>query len=145
MEHFSQNEAETEALARDFARGLQGGETLCLYGELGAGKSVFCRALIRTLCGHPEMEVPSPTFTLAQVYDGYPDQAFPVWHFDLYRLVSPEEVYEIGWEEAIGQALCLIEWPERLGRLLPSRRTDVTLVPVPGQPNHRAIRIERHE
>jgi tRNA threonylcarbamoyl adenosine modification protein YjeE len=145
LEQISTNEAETEAIARSFGRALGAGDVVCLRGTLGAGKSVFCRALIRCLCGLPDLEVPSPTFTLAQIYEGHPGQRFPIWHFDLYRLTSPEEIYEIGWEEALGQALVLIEWPERLGALLPSRRTDVTLTSVPGQANHRQIRIERHE
>lgn len=145
LEQLCTNEAETEAMARAFARGLARSDVVCLWGGLGAGKSVFCRAMIRELCGDQGLEVPSPTFTLAQVYEGYAGQEFPVWHLDLYRLSAPEEVYEIGWEEALGQALVLIEWPERLGVLLPSRRADVTLEPVPGHPNHRQIRIERHE
>ncbi len=145
MDHLSRNEAETEAFAVKFVQELSQPSVVCLRGGLGAGKSVFCRALIRALCGMPGLEVPSPTFTLAQVYEGYPGQKFPIWHFDLYRLSAPEEVYEIGWEEAVGAALVLIEWPERVGALLPERRTDVTLSSVPGEPNHRIITIERHE
>lgn len=145
LEQLSQTEAETEAIARSFGLTLGPGDAVCLWGGLGAGKSVFCRALIRSLCAAPELEVPSPTFTLVQTYEGGEVPGFAIWHFDFYRLASPEEVYETGWEEALGQGLILAEWPERLGALLPSRRTDVTLAAVPGHPNHRQIRIERHE
>ena len=111
----------TAALARDLAPRLRAGDVLLLEGDLGAGKSSFARALIRALPGpagedRSGEEVPSPTFTLVQIYERRPAA---VWHFDLYRLSDPEEVYELGWEEALGGALLLVEWPERLGRLAP--------------------------
>jgi tRNA threonylcarbamoyladenosine biosynthesis protein TsaE len=117
------DEAATRALARGLAALLKPGDLVAFHGDLGAGKTTFIRALINALPGAAE-EVPSPTFTLVQTYLRAP---FEVWHFDLYRLERPEEVYELGWEEAGGEAVVLIEWPGRLGPLLPSRRLDVVL------------------
>jgi tRNA threonylcarbamoyladenosine biosynthesis protein TsaE len=116
------DEAATEALAARLAARAAGGDVLALRGELGAGKTRFARAFIRALGGSGE--VPSPTFTLVQVYDVAPA---PVWHFDLYRLKSPEEAWELGIEEAFAAGISLIEWPEKLGPLLPRRRLDITL------------------
>ena len=103
---------------------------LCLWGTLGAGKTAFVRALIAAVAGAP-VEVPSPTFTLVQVYDL---PAGPLWHFDLYRLTDAAEVHELGWEEALAGRLVAVEWPDRLGRLLPRRRLDLVLTAVPAAP-----------
>lgn len=126
--YISASEDDTARLAQQCAADLKPGDILCLYGDLGMGKSVFARALIRHLAGDPALEVPSPTFTLVQTYD---TPRAPLWHFDLYRLKDPEEVYELGWEEALGEAICLIEWPERLGPLLPATRIDIHLSLLP--------------
>ncbi len=113
--------AQTEALAARLAKTLKAGDIVALEGPLGAGKTVFARGLIRAF--NPSVgEVPSPTFTLAQLYNA-PD--FDIWHFDLYRLKAPEEAYEIGIEEAFSGALSILEWPEKLGRLLPRRHKRV--------------------
>lgn len=120
--------AATAALGRRLAGLARGGDVIALSGDLGVGKTSFARAYINALPGlagvpAPE-EVPSPTFTLVQTYRRRPAD---VWHFDLYRLERPEEAYELGIEEAFGSAISLIEWPERLGPLLPARRLDLTL------------------
>ncbi len=112
----------TRALAARLAPLLRAGDIVALSGELGAGKTFFARAIIQAL-GGPE-EVPSPTFTLVQTYDLKP---VPVWHFDLYRLANPEDAYELDIEDAFSDAISLIEWPERLGALLPDDRLDVDL------------------
>ena len=116
------DEAATAALAQRLAPELEAGDLLALWGDLGSGKTSFARALIRALAGAAEEEVPSPTFTLVQIYDGRPA---PVWHFDLYRIRDPEEVLELGWEQALAEAIVLVEWPERLGPLLPADRLDL--------------------
>jgi tRNA threonylcarbamoyladenosine biosynthesis protein TsaE len=114
--------AETALLAARLAPLLRAGDVVALSGELGAGKTFFARAVIQAL-GGPE-EVPSPTFTLVQTYDLAP---VPVWHFDLYRLTKPEDAHELDIEDAFVDAISLIEWPERLGALLPADRLDVHL------------------
>ena len=121
----SLTEADTIKAATEFAATLRPGDTILLTGDLGAGKSVFCRAIIRTLTGQPELEVPSPTYTLIQAYD---TPAAPIWHFDLYRLKTPDEIFELGWEDAQAGGICLIEWPDRLGPYTPRkvRRVAIT-------------------
>lgn len=130
--------AATEALARRLAPLLAAGDRLLLYGTLGAGKTHFARALLHALpgpAGSAEEAVPSPTFTLVQLYDR---DLGPVWHFDLYRLADPEEVWELGWEEALA-GLVLVEWPERLGRLLPAGALSITFAPDPAGPGRIAV------
>jgi tRNA threonylcarbamoyladenosine biosynthesis protein TsaE len=112
----------TERLAAMLAGIIRRGDVIALEGPLGAGKTAFARAFIRVLGGGEE--VPSPTFTLVQVYDLAPA---PVWHFDLYRIGKPGEIYELGIEEGLAEGICLIEWPGRLGPLLPAERLDLRL------------------
>jgi tRNA threonylcarbamoyladenosine biosynthesis protein TsaE len=109
-------------LAKPLAEALRPGDVVALWGDLGVGKTTFARVLIQALVGE-EINVPSPTFTLVQTYDSLHGE---VWHCDLYRLKDPEEAFELGVEDAFHQAICLIEWPERLGGLLPHRRIDIT-------------------
>lgn len=101
----------TAALGRALAARLGAGDTLLLNGGLGAGKTHLARALIQTLLSVPE-DVPSPSFTLVQTYDG---PGFEIWHADLYRLSGADDVGELGLDMATAQALTLIEWPDRLG------------------------------
>jgi tRNA threonylcarbamoyladenosine biosynthesis protein TsaE len=117
------DEAATEALARRLAAVIRSGDVVALWGGLGAGKTAFARAFIRA-AGDPAEEVPSPTFTLVQTYAL---AAGPCWHFDLYRLRSPDEAWELGIEDAFAEGIVLIEWPERLGSLLPAERLDIHL------------------
>jgi tRNA threonylcarbamoyladenosine biosynthesis protein TsaE len=119
------DEAHTAALGAAVAGVLGKGEAVCLSGPLGAGKSVLARGLIRALSPN-EADIPSPTFTLVQFYKG---PRFAIAHFDLYRLKSPEEAYEIGLDEALIDGAAVIEWPERLGHHLPRDRLDIELVP----------------
>ncbi|KNG93899.1 hypothetical protein ATO11_10690 [Pseudaestuariivita atlantica] len=112
----------TEAFAQAWARVLRAGDVVLLEGGIGAGKTAFARALIQSRLAEPE-DVPSPTFTLVQTYDT-PD--FEIWHCDLYRVSGPGEVIELGLEEAMETALCLIEWPERLGDLRPADAVTLT-------------------
>lgn len=109
-------EDDTSRFAASMAKIVASGDVLLLEGEIGAGKSAFARGLIRALAG-AEIEVPSPTFTLVQTYDLVPA---PVWHCDLYRLTHPDEAFELGLEEAFETAICLIEWPDRLGSDVPA-------------------------
>jgi tRNA threonylcarbamoyladenosine biosynthesis protein TsaE len=116
----------TAGLARKIAAEARATDVIALWGDLGTGKTEFARAFIHARPGGGDVaEVPSPTFTLVQVYDLVP----PVWHFDLYRLSRADDVWELGFEEALAEAIVLIEWPERLGSLLPARRLDIELTP----------------
>ena len=94
---------------------LRRGDAVLLEGPLGAGKSAFARALLRTLLSGPELEVPSPSYTLVQLYDA---PVGPVHHFDLWRLDGPASVTELGWDDA-RDGVVLVEWPDRLGALRP--------------------------
>ncbi len=116
------DEAATAALGERLGAVARAGDVIALVGDLGAGKTTLARALIRSHLG-PETEAPSPTFTLVQTYPG---PRFDIWHFDLYRLEDPGEARELGLEEAV-DGLSLIEWPERLGRYLPTVRLEVRL------------------
>ncbi len=115
-------QAATENLARLLARQAHPGDILALQGDLGAGKTVFARAFVRFFCG-PQTEVPSPTFTLVQIYDASPAS---LYHFDLYRLKHAEEAFELGLDEAFADGISLIEWPERLAGLLPQKSLILT-------------------
>lgn len=115
-------EDDTARLGRALAAILHAGDCLLLEGPIGAGKSHLARALIRARLGREE-DVPSPTFTLVQTYPGTPD----IWHADLYRLTHPDEVLELGLEDAFSTAICLIEWPDRLGAALPANPLRLSL------------------
>lgn len=118
------NEAATIEFAHRLAALVGADDLLTLSGELGAGKTTFARALIRRLVGADDLEVPSPTFTLMQVYAG---PAFPIVHADLYRVTRAAELAELGWEEAADGALVLVEWAERAQSALAADRLDVAL------------------
>lgn len=108
--------AATAALAQVLAPALRIGDLVALKGSLGTGKTAFARALIQTFL--PDEEVPSPTFTLVQTYE---TPHFSIVHADFYRLESPNDVWELGWDDARGEAVLLVEWAERLGPALTPR------------------------
>ena len=110
---------------------------ILLWGDMGAGKTTFSKSFIRFLLKENKAEVPSPTFTLVQTYQTDKGE---IWHSDLYRLRSPEEIVELGLLEALRTSICLIEWPDRLQNYLPNRRIDVYLSVV--DEHHRSLRIE---
>ncbi|MEM7506548.1 MAG: tRNA (adenosine(37)-N6)-threonylcarbamoyltransferase complex ATPase subunit type 1 TsaE [Pseudomonadota bacterium] len=122
LEHHLLDEAATQRLGTAIAPVLAAGDTLCLNGGLGAGKTALARAIIQARLGQG-VEVPSPSYTLINVYDGDP----AIWHADLYRLSHGEEVAELGLLDALAGNLVLIEWPGRLGDTLPPRRLEIAL------------------
>ncbi len=105
------DEAASDALAHRLSVVLEPGDTLLLSGALGAGKTHIARALIRSWMGNPDEPVASPTFTLVQTYASDRGE---IWHADLYRLSDPQELVELGLDDAFGASLCLIEWPDRI-------------------------------
>lgn len=113
----------TDAFAQRIARHLSPPDCVLLSGAIGAGKSHFARAAIRAMT-HAHQDVPSPTYTLMQSYEG---QHGPIWHMDLYRLGEPEELMELGLDTVLDDAIALIEWPERLGSLTPARHLHITI------------------
>ncbi len=117
------NEAATAAFAARIAAQARPGDVIALRGDLGAGKTSFARAFIRAR-GNADEDVPSPTFTLVQTYQ---TDAAAIWHFDLYRIEVAQEAWELGIEEAFAAGISLIEWPERLGPLLPQQRLEIAL------------------
>jgi len=129
------NIKETEALAAQVARVAKKGDAFLLFGTLGAGKSVFARAFIETLCNAGE--VPSPTFTLVQTYT---TSNFEIYHFDLYRLKDSEEIWELNIQEALFGAVSLIEWPEKMGPYMPKNAVKISISNM--SENARLIEIE---
>lgn len=121
------DQSETEMLAAKLAKVARRGDVIALNGDLGAGKTVFARAFIRARL-RADDDVPSPTFTLVQIYEPVSSQDSAIWHFDLFRLHLPEDALELAIEDAFAEAITLIEWPERLGGLLPESRLDLTLM-----------------
>ncbi len=131
--------AATRRLAGRLARLLRAGDVIGLGGALGAGKTTFARDVIHALGGR-DCEVPSPTFTLLQTYEL---GALTVWHFDLFRVDAPEDVVELGFEDALADGVSLVEWPERLGPLLPPDHLVVTLAQG-AAPDARIARLSAH-
>jgi tRNA threonylcarbamoyladenosine biosynthesis protein TsaE len=133
------DEAATAALAARISALAEVGDVIALKGDLGCGKTSFARSFIRARGGAEE--VPSPTFTLVQIYEL---GSAAIWHFDLYRIKSPEEAWELGIEDAFSEGISLIEWPERLGPLLPRRRLEIEFL-YGDQPEARRALIDAGE
>lgn len=134
------SEQETVLIAEELAREqLAPGDILALHGDLGSGKTFFCKAVCRALGTN---EATSPTFTIVNVYEN--SIGLSVYHFDFYRIEHPAELQNLGLDDYFyDQGICLIEWPEKLGDLLPSSRYDLYLEPLPGNPNGRLLRLTR--
>lgn len=116
MKYITNSYEETERAAADFAGTLKGGEVIAMYGDLGAGKTAFVRGMARAI--GISSHITSPTFTIVNEYEG----RLPLYHFDVYRISDPEELYEIGYDEYIGSdGICVIEWAELIEDILPER------------------------
>ena len=130
--------AATKRLGLFLAKELMVGDVLALQGALGAGKSELARAIIRQVCPD-ETDIPSPTFTLVQSYES--DDNCPLLHFDLYRLAEPGDVLELGIEDAFVEAVCLIEWPEKLAGYLPDHALTIDIDYDPGTNGDREVTL----
>lgn len=122
MEYISNSYEETQKIAADFAKTLKEGDVLCMYGDLGVGKTAFVQGLAKGL----EINEPitSPTFTIVNEYSG----TLPLYHFDVYRIADSDEMYEIGYEEYVyGDGVSVIEWPQLIDDILPEKRYDIEI------------------
>lgn len=128
---------DTERLARQIGARLAPGDCLLLKGPIGAGKTHFARHLIQSLQDMPE-DVPSPTFTLIQTYDTAGGE---VWHADLYRLTTLDELEELGLAEAFEEAICIVEWPDRMAGLAPVSALHLNLQPDPSADDIRDLTL----
>ena len=133
---------ETYELGRKFGYDAKAGCVITLDGDLGAGKTVFAKGFAEGL-GITEI-VNSPTFTILQIYEG---GRLPLYHFDVYRIDDPEEMWEVGLQEYLGgNGVCLIEWSERIEEFLPEDTVRITIERDPAKgDDHRAITIYRAE
>lgn len=122
-DYILKSEEESQEIAAKIAKSLIPGDVVALYGDLGSGKTFLSRQIIKILCGN-NINVSSPTFNLLQTYSA---KQFEIYHFDLYRLKYPEEVFELGIEEAFSGQVCLIEWPELILRYLPKDTINIKL------------------
>ena len=115
MEYRTKSEKETESLGEELAKSLTSGKVIAFTGDLGAGKTAFTRGLARGL-GISD-RVTSPTFTIVNEYQG---GRLPLFHFDMYRLESSEELFDIGWEDYLRRGgVCAVEWSEKVSDALP--------------------------
>jgi tRNA threonylcarbamoyladenosine biosynthesis protein TsaE len=128
---------ETADLATALGANLTAGDCILLSGDIGAGKSHFARHLILSRLTEPE-DIPSPTFTLVQTYE---IPGGEIWHADLYRLTSLDEIEELGLVDAFETAICLVEWPENLGDFAPKNALEVRMEPVPDSETGRHFRF----
>ena len=122
MKYISNSYEETQKLAADFAKTLKEGDVLCMYGDLGVGKTAFVQGLAKGL----EIDEPitSPTFTIVNEYSG----TLPLYHFDVSRIADSDEMYEIGYEEYVyGDGVSVIEWPQLIDDILPEKRYDIEI------------------
>lgn len=135
-----QSETDTKTIGQHLANQLQAGDVIALSGDIGTGKSTLARALIKARLAPLGLDedIPSPSFTLVQTYQAGP---LEIWHCDLYRLSHPDEVLELGLDDAFDTAATLIEWPDRLGSDLPNRALRLTLTLRP-EVEGRALTIE---
>lgn len=132
------SEAETARFAAGLGAILRPGDTVLLEGDIGAGKTFLARALIQSLQDRPE-DVPSPTFTLVQTYE---TRAGEVWHSDLYRVGSTDELEELGLFDAFETAICLVEWPDRLGEQAPRDSLHLKMTADPYDIDRRRVTLE---
>ena len=149
MEFESNSYEETQKFAEKFSKTLKAGDVLCMYGDLGVGKTAFVQGLAKGL-GIDE-PITSPTFTIVNEYSGrlplYHEGRLPLYHFDVYRIADVSEMDEIGYEEYVyGDGVSVIEWPQLIDDILPEKRYDVTISKdYSRHDNYRKIEIQKTE
>jgi len=133
------SEMDTQLIAEALASNNMAGDCYCLYGEVGAGKSAFSRAFIRATAEDEDLPVPSPTYLLQNIYDQH--KGPPIHHFDLYRLAGPDDMGRLSFSDSLANAVCLVEWSERLQDLTPSCRMKVliTALEESSEENYRSL------
>lgn len=138
-EYISESVQQTKEIAEKIAADLCSGDVLCMYGDLGAGKTAFVQGLARGL--GIEGHITSPTFTIVNEYYG----RLTLYHFDVYRVADPDEMYEIGYEEYVyGDGVSVIEWPQLIDEILPEQRYNITITKdYSKHDDYRVIRVER--
>lgn len=139
MIYYSNSPEDTTGIAREFAKKLVPGDVICMRGDLGVGKTAFVQGLSKEL--GIEEYLSSPTFTIVNCYEG----KMPLYHFDVYRIAEPDEMYEIGYEELVyGDGISVIEWAENIEEILPETRYEISIKKdyEKGE-NYREILIER--
>lgn len=142
MEYISNSSDETKKIAYEFSKNLKSGDVVCMYGEMGVGKTAFVQGLAEGL-GITE-PITSPTFTIVNEYRG----RLALYHFDVYRIGEAEEMYEIGYDEYIdGDGVSVIEWPQLIDELLPRERYNITIEKdyETGNYDYRKITIEENK
>lgn len=141
MEYISNSVDETKKIAAELAKKLSAGDVLCMYGDLGAGKTAFVQGLAAGL-GITE-PITSPTFTIVNEYYG----SLPLYHFDVYRISDSDEMYEVGYEEYIyGDGVSVIEWAELIEDILPKKRYNVTISKnLAEDADYRKIEVQKNE
>ena len=123
MEYESYSYEDTARIAAEFADTLKGGEFIAMYGDLGAGKTAFVQGLARAL--GITQHVTSPTFTIVNEYEG----RLPLYHFDVYRIADPDEMYEIGYEDYLDSGgVCIVEWAELIEELFPEDYIKISIL-----------------
>ena len=134
-EYITESPAETIKLAKCVAKAVQPGTVLCLKGDLGAGKTLFTQGLLREL--GVDRDVTSPTFNLLNIYTGL----VPIYHFDLYRLETADELYDTGFYEYVDDpdGLSVIEWPDKFPDEMPADRVCISIERIDGQDNKRKL------
>ena len=139
MVYNSNSPEETAKIAGEFSKTLLPGDVICMYGDLGVGKTAFVQGLAKGL--KIEEYLSSPTFTIVNCYEG----RLPLYHFDVYRIADPEDMYEIGFEEYVyGDGVSVIEWAELIEEILPERRLVITIEKDYNRgEDYRSIKIER--
>jgi tRNA threonylcarbamoyladenosine biosynthesis protein TsaE len=141
MKYISESLEDTQRIAAEIAESLKPGDVLCMYGDLGAGKTAFVQGLAKGL--GINSHITSPTFTIVNEYHG----RLTLYHFDVYRIADPDEMYEIGYEEYVyGDGVSVIEWPQLIDEILPEERYNVTITKdYTKHDNYRILEIEKQQ